>query len=193
MAPRVSDLGRTVLLAGCLACAVPLAGAAPAWSARIAGVTLPPTETVGSAQLQLVGCSAREKLWMDLYAVSLYLPREMASVARMTDDGVPKLVRLDVTYDGKVPDGLPSEWKQRLREHVSQEFLQTLEAHYNTLRGGDTVRVSYTPGGGTTLSVNGRTVATRPGGELMNAMLKLWVGPDPVSQDIKSQLLQGSC
>lgn len=187
MVSSVSTLGRTALFAGFLACA------APAWSAEIAGVTLPPTEAVGSTQLQLAGCSAREKLWMDLYVVSLYLPRDMAGVARMTDDGVPKLVRLDVTHDGKVPNGLPSEWRQRLQRHVSQEFMQTLESHYNNLRGGDTVRVSYTPGGGTTLSVNGNTVATRPGGDLMDAMLKLWVGQDPVSQDIKRDLLQGSC
>jgi len=33
----------------------------------------------------------------------------------------------------------------------------------------------------------------RPGSDLMNAMLKLWIGPNPVSQDIKSGLLQGSC
>lgn len=187
MGSNVSDLGRAALLAGFLVCA------APAWAAQIAGGALPPTETVGGTQLQLVGCSAREKLWMDLYAVSLYLPREMASVARMTEDGVPKLVRLDVIYDGEVPNGLPSEWKQRLQEHVLQEFMQTLESHYNTLRGGDTVRISYAPGGGTTLSVNGKTVATRPGGDLMDAMLKLWVGPNPVSQNVKSELLQGSC
>lgn len=175
------------MLAGLLACA------APAGAAEITGVTLPPTEIVGSKQLQLVGCSAREKLWVDLYAVSLYLPREMTSAAALIDAGVPKLVRLDVTHDGKVPNGLPSAWKQRLQPYVSQEFMQTLESFYNNLHGGDTVRISHTPGGGTTLSVNGETVATRPDGELMEAMLKLWVGPDPVSRNIKRDLLQGSC
>ena len=187
MIPIASTLRRAALFAGFLACA------APAWSAQIAGVALPPTEIVQGMQLQLVGCSSREKLWLDLYAVSLYLPREMASVVRMTDDQVPKLVRLDVTYDGQVPNGLPSEWKQRRQGQVSQEFMQTLARQYNPLRGGDMVRVSYAPGNGTTLSVNGNTIATRPGSDLMNAMLKLWIGPTPVSQDIKSGLLQGSC
>ena len=187
MASSPFNFGRTALFAGFLACAN------PAWSAEVAGVALPPTESVQGMPLQLVGCSVREKLWMDLYAVSLYLPREMTSVARMTDNQVPKLVRLDVTYDGQVPNGLPSEWKQRLQPQVSQEFMRTLEGHYNNLRGGDTVRVSYAPSSGTALSVNGNTVATRPGDDLMNAMLKLWVGADPVSQDIKRDLLQGSC
>lgn len=187
MAPSASNFGRTALLAGFLTCSI------PAWSVQIAGVTLPPTETVQGTQLSLAGCASREKLWVDLYAVSLYLPQGTTDVARMTDDQTPKLVRLDVTHDGQVPNGLPSEWRQRLQQHVSQEFMQTLERHYNDLRGGDTVRVSYTPGGGTTLSVNGNTVATRPGGDLMNAMLKLWVGANPVSEDLKNHLLQGSC
>ena len=187
MASGRLNFGCITLFAGFLACAT------PAWSAQVASVALPPTETVGGTRLQLVGCSVREKLWMDLYAVSLYLPQDMASVARMTDDQVPKLVRLDVTYDGQVPNGLPSQWRQRLQPQVSQQFMQTLESHYNNLRGGDTVQVSYAPGGGTTLSVNGNTIATRPGGDLMNTMMSLWVGANPVSQDIKRDLLRGSC
>lgn len=186
MAPNASTFGRTVLLASVLACA------SPAWAAQVAGVTLPPTETEHGTQLQLAGCAAREEFWMDLYAVSLYLPQGMTA-ASMTDDQAPKLIRLDVTYDGKVPDGLPSAWKQRLRQRVSQEFIRTLQKQYNNLRNGDTVRVSYLPGSGTTLSVNGNTIVTRPGGELMNAMMQVWIGPDPVSENIKRLLLHGSC
>jgi len=187
MVSSALNLGRSALLAGLIACAT------PAWSAEVAGVTLPPTESVQGTPLPLAGCAVYEKLWMNVYAVSLYLPRGTASVARMTDDQTSKLVRLDVTYDGKVPDGLPSEWKDQLQKSVSQEFVRTLQGHYNTLRFGDTVRVSYVPGSGTTMSVNGNTVVTRPGVELMNAMMRLWVGPEPVSQNMKRLLLQGSC
>lgn len=187
MASSSSNLGRAALFAGLLACA------APAWSAQIAGVTLPPTESVQGTQLQLAGCAAREELWMDLYAVSLYLPQGATGNARMTDDQMPKLIRLDVTYSGEIPDGLPSEWKERLQQRVSQEFIQTLQNQYNNLRGGDAVRISYVPGNGTTLSVNGNTVVTRPGSDLMNAMMDVWIGSNPVSDNIKRHLLRGSC
>ena len=91
MAPNASTFGRTVLLASVLACA------RPAWAAQVAGVTLPPAETVQGTRLQLGGCAAREELWMDLYAVSLYLPQGTTAAASMTDDQAPKLLRLDVT------------------------------------------------------------------------------------------------
>lgn len=187
MAQSAANLGRTVLFAGLLAYA------APAWPAQVAGVTLPPTESVQGAQLQLAGCAAREELWTDLYAVSLYLPAGATGAARMIDDQTPKLVRLDVTYNGEVPDGLPSEWKERLQQRVSQEFIQTLQNQYNKLRGGDTVRISYAPGSGTILSVNGNTIVTQPASELMNAMMQVWIGPNPVSDNIKRHLLRGSC
>lgn len=187
MTSNHANLQRAVLIAGFWFSAI------PAWAAQVAGVSLPPTETVEGTQLQLAGCAVREQLWTNIYAVSFYLPRESASVASMINSQTPKLIRLDVTYDGQVPNGLPAEWKAPLQQQVSREFVQTLQGYYNDLRSGDTVRVSYVPGSGTTLSVNGNTVVTRPGDDVMNAMMKLWVGPDPVSENMKRLLLQGSC
>ncbi len=136
MLRKASTFDRTILLMGLL-------GATPAaWAAQIAGVTLPPSETVQGQQLHLAACAAREELWMELYALSLYLPSSAATVAsRILDDGTPKLLRLDVTYDGRVPDGLPEDWTQRLREHVSREFMRMLQNQYNNLKSGDTVLI----------------------------------------------------
>lgn len=130
---------------------------------------------------------------MDLCAISLYLAREMASVARVTDDEMSKLVRPDVTHDGEVSDRPPPECKRWFRKHVSQEFIQMLKNHDDTPRSSDTVRVSCTPGGGTTSGNNGGSGATRLGDASMDTMPKLRVGPDPASRDIEHDLLRGSC
>ena len=188
MLRNASTLARAALLAGVLGSTL------PAQAAQVAGITLPPTETVQGRQLQLASCAAREELWMDLYALSLYLPPGAPiNAARIRDDGTAKLLRLDVTYDGRVPNGLPEDWARRLRDEVSREFMRTLRNQYDGLRGGDTVRISYVPGQGTTLAVNGRAVATRPGSELMDSMLELWIGCDPVSGNMKRLLLSGPC
>lgn len=172
-------------------CAGLLPGAAE--SAQVAGVTVLPVETVQGARLRLVGCAAREMLWKELYALSLYLPRPVGDASDIQGGSMPKLLRLDVTYDGKVPDGLPEDWAGRLREQVSREFMRTLRGLYNELRGGDTVRIAYTSGEGTTVTVNGRVVASRPGNELMDGVLGLWIGRDPLSENMKRLLLSGSC
>ena len=178
-------------IAGC-AILIGLLATPLARAAQVAGITLPPTETVGGSTLRLKACAIREELWTDLYAVSVYLPGR-TSVSQSIAAQSAKLVRLDVTYDGNVPNGLPSEWRDGLRQHVSQEFLQTLQGVYNDLKSGDTVFVTYRPGSGTSMSVNGREVVSRPGADLFNAMMRLWIGPAPVSQNIKRILLTGGC
>ncbi len=178
-------------LAGCAVLIVILATPL-AHAAQVAGVTLPPTATVGGAQLRLKACAVREELWTNLYAVSVYLPPR-TSVAQSIPAPSAKLIRIDVTYGGQVPDGLPSDWKEGLQHYVSQEFLRTLHGLYNDLKSGDTVLVSYEPRTGTSLSVNNRQVVSRPGADLFNAMMRLWIGPSPVSQNIKRLLLSGTC
>ncbi len=53
--------------------------------------------------------------------------------------------------------------------------------------------VLFVPGRGTSVSVNGRQVGTSPGDDALNAMLQLWVGPNPVSGDMEHLLLGGRC
>lgn len=166
----------------------------PATAAEIAGITLPQTEVVLGTPLVLGACAVREELWTNLYVVSLYLPqRPGVSVAQFSDSQRARLMRIDVTYSGEVPDGLPSSWKERLQQQVSAEFLRILQGLYANLRGGDVVRVAYAPQSGTVLSVNGREVAARPGDTAFNAMAQMWVGPNPVSANIKRLLLQQAC
>lgn len=163
-------------------------------AAEIAGITLPETEVVQGTRLALGGCALREELWTNLYVVSLYLPQQPSiSVAQFSDSQRTRLVRIDVTYDGAVPDGLPSSWKDRLQQQVSAEFLRTFQGLYADLRGGDVVRVAYVPQHGTVLTVNGREMATRPGDAVFNAMVQMWIGPDPVSENIKRLLLKQAC
>jgi len=133
-------------------------------SATKAGVTLPESEPAGGTALPFAGCAAREELWTSLCAVSLYLPQPGAGVAVITDDRTAKVVRIDVTYGGQVPDGLPATWQRGLQVYVSREFMQTLQGVYDNLQGDDTVRVAYAPGSGSSMSVNGRAVATCSGG-----------------------------
>jgi hypothetical protein len=169
-----------------------VAGGAAA-QVTLAGVTLPPSIEADGRQLQLGGCAVREMWWMNLYTLGLYLPDPPADVPTVLQPGTPKLVRMDVVYDGKVPSGLPEDWRERLRQEVSGEFLRTLQGLYDDLKGGDTVTFVYTPGRGMTLAVNGEQVAAKSGHETMEAMLRLFVGPDPVSENMKRLLLQGSC
>ncbi len=168
--------------------------APPAMAAEIAGITVPETEAVQGTQLALRACAVREVFWTNLYVVSLYLPQQPGSGSvRFSDSQRPRLIRVDVTYDGAVPDGLPSSWNDQLQQRVSAEFLQTFRSLYDGLRGGDVVRLAYSPQSGTALSVNGREVVTQPGDTLFNAVAQIWIGQNPVSPNIRRLLLNQVC
>lgn len=172
-----------------LASALATAGAL---AAEIEGVTLAPESVYSGQRLELVGCGTREMMFfVDVYVISLYLPAPPADA--VMDPGTTKLVQLNIIYDGSVPDDLPDEWRSRLENQISQEMLRTLQGFYKDIRGGDIVTIGYAPDSGTAIRVNGETVVTQPGNSLIDAMLELWIGEDPISGNLKRLLLQSPC
>jgi len=131
----------------CAALAITVVPAANARAAEIGGVTLPPTITYSDKQLALAGCGTREIsvffVGIDLYVISLYLPTPTTDVATILAPGTAKLVRLNVVYDGSMPDSLPDEWRTRIEDAVSAEMLRTLQGFYKRIRSGDVVTVGY--------------------------------------------------
>jgi hypothetical protein len=56
---------------------------------------------------------------------------------------------------------------------------------------GDVITMDYLPSIGTQISVNGVTYGMIPGGMFHRALLKIWLGTEPVQADLKSELLGG--
>ena len=177
----------------CAALLLALAAATPA-RAQLEDLSLPQRMTAFGRTLELAGCAQRETLWMEPYAVSLYLPNPRAARAdRLLEAGVPKIVRLDVTYEGSVPDDIPEGWAERLRRELSSELYRVVQRLYSGLTSGDTVVFAYAPEEGTTVTVNGRVVKRTGDDRLIRALLSMFVGSDPVSANMKRLLLQGRC
>jgi Chalcone isomerase-like len=52
--------------------------------------------------------------------------------------------------------------------------------------------MTYVPGEGTTVEVNGKSKGTLPGKEVADAILATWIGPDPdPGADFKKAVLGG--
>ncbi|MEO3432012.1 chalcone isomerase family protein [Inquilinus sp. CAU 1745] len=159
---------------------------------EIEGVTLAPESVYSEQRLELAGCGTREMMFfVDVYVISLYLPAPPADA--VMDPATTKLVQLNIIYDGSVPDDLPDEWRSRLEDQISEEMLRTLQGFYKDIRGGDIVTIGYAPDSGTAIRVNGDAVVTQPGNSLIDAMLELWIGEDPISGNLKRLLLQTPC
>ncbi|GGY47183.1 chalcone isomerase family protein [Parvularcula lutaonensis] len=140
--------------------------------------------------LQQAGAAVRTEYFVDLYRITVYdtdgtLTREDINSLRK-----PLRLTLDVLYDGQLPD-IPDTWREELVPAVSDEQMATLRNAYADLKQGDRVVLVYRPHDGTVISVNGTPVVEDDGSELARATFDVWFGKNPVSAEIKADILRG--
>jgi hypothetical protein len=56
---------------------------------------------------------------------------------------------------------------------------------------GDQILLTYVPGEGTTVEVKGAKKGTIEGKDFADALFAVWLGPNPVQEDLKKALLGG--
>lgn len=170
------------------------------WSAvLVAGLAVhnlaaaPQTVQVANHTLTRVSEATRSRLFglLDVYRVSIYVPRGHATLPALWSAGTAVALRVEVLYNGPLPDHIPSAWKKELMPVLSAAQAQLLKKGYARLESGDVIEIRFVPGGGTAVSVAGRPVLTDRGFELMAAFLNIWMGQTPVSEDVKRELLRG--
>lgn len=155
--------------------------ALPSAAQTIAGVTPPPTLEPQGTSLALAGCGARETLWMDIYAVALYLPKADMGVAAARSADVAKAVRLYPVYEGDLPEDIPGDWKERLQARLPADQFRMVQDLYRQMTTDDVATLAYRPGKGSILMINDRQVGSTPNGQLVHGVLETWLGEgDPI-------------
>ena len=157
------------------------------------GIPLPDHVNAVDRTFYLTSCGMREVLWYDLYLISLYTEDASNELAKYRDTATPKAIRLEIRYEGDVPNSLPSEWRGHLREEISREMFTVLQDLFQDVETNDIVVIAYAPKDGNTLYLNGERQAFKPNGDLIHALLDLWLGKEPVSKNLRRLLLSASC
>lgn len=169
-------------------------------TAREAGGADFPEDVVaaGSATpLRLNGAGVRRKLFVAVYAVGLYLPTPTRDPARILAVDGPRLMAMRFLHREVPRDKLVAAWSEGFAANHDPAALATLQpridrfnALFETLREGDRVDLEFEPGRKTTqVRVNGQVRGEVPGADFAAALLRIWLGPSPVSDDLKSALL----
>jgi hypothetical protein len=179
---------KILLSLSAMACVI----ATPAGSAEIEGVVFPERLNVGEQSLTLQGCGAREAFLFDLYVAALYLPHAGLSRTAILDSGTAKAVQLNILYDD-LPDDVPESWADPLDQMVREDLENTIREVYEKFESGDAVSIEYTPQTGTKLIVNGQTRREMAGDSILRPLLRLWIGENAVSSNLRRLMLSGSC
>ena len=167
-----------------------------AWSAELAGVSLPNSTVVNGQNLKLNGIGLREKFWFDIYVAGLYLPTYTQNAQQVIYQDTPKKIALEFIYRNVPKEKMQATLEENLKENpqIGPKARQQMRECYNWFQNfttGDTFAFSYVPNEGTSLYINNKKKGTIPGKEFMEAVFTIYLGPKPADKVLKKALLKG--
>src|SRR5579862_974069 len=185
------------LLPGALLISSVLAAPAPgpAAAATLAGVTLPDTAEAGGQALVLDGLALRTKFFIKVYVAGLYLPAKEHSPAKVLGADTPRRMSFHFVYSVSAKQ-MCDAWDEGLADNspaapgeVKAAF-KTLCTYMEAIPKGNEMVLTYVPGQGTKVEVNGKAKGTLPGKPTADAILATWIGPHPgPGEDFKQAIL----
>lgn len=186
-----------VVLAGLCLGALSDAGAArPAGAATLAGVTLPEKAEAGGGQaLVLNGLGLRTKFFIKVYVGGLYLAAREHDAGRTLAADAARRMELHFLYSVKA-EQMCDAWNEGLADNTPkappevQQGFKTLCSWMEAIPKGHALNLTYIPGQGTAVEVNGKAKGTLPGKPTADAILSTWIGPKPgPGEDFKKAVL----
>jgi hypothetical protein len=181
---------RKLILAGALSLAAVTASAA-----TVAGVNLEDKVTVNNQTLVLNGAGLRKKFVVKVYVGGLYLPSKQSNAATVIATDQTRRMVMHFLYSVSKSQ-MADAWSEGLEDNTPKASpevktaFKTLESWMEDVPKGNRIVLTYVPGIGTTVEVNGKTKGVLPGKAVSDAILNTWIGPDPApGADFKKAVL----
>ena len=180
-----------VLLSACLA-------APSAARADLGGVSFSERLSVGTAELRLHGTGLlRYAGFLKGYAAALYLDDAfvLEATTRSVLQDVPR--RIEIEYFWSIPARMFADATvEGIRQNTDDVAFETLRdridrlnALYEDVEPGDRYALTYLPGVGTELALNGRSLGLVEGADFSRALFAIWLGHEPFDESLRRQLL----
>ena len=170
-----------------------------AFPAEVAGVKIEDRDRVASAELVLNGAGLRKRAFFQVYAAGLYLAEKKTLAAEAIAAAGPKRVAMHMLRDvdadqlsGALADGIKDNHGEAeakaLEPRVKQ--LAAIMAEMKEAKKGMRITLDWLPAAGTQVTVEGKPAgAPIPGEDFYRALLRIWLGDNPVQADLKKALL----
>ena len=127
------------------------------------------------------------------YVAALYLGDGVPAEDVLED--TPK--RLEIEYFWKIEGrDIAAAADKILKQNLDEQSLAPLRprieqigALFQDVKPGDRYALTYVPGVGTELSLNGESKGVIPGADFAEAYLSIWLGAKPIDRSLRDQLL----
>ncbi|MGA6927405.1 MAG: chalcone isomerase family protein [Desulfosarcina sp.] len=159
------------------------------------GVIFNRTIVAMDQQLHLHGTGVlRYMVFIKAYAGALYLPESVTADHALKP--VAKQLVLEYFHPIKGEDFAEATRKKIVdnipvdQVNMFESRIDDLAALYRDVKPGDRYALTFLPGKGTLLSLNGQALgSTIPGDDFARAVFAIWLGANPIDQRFRAQLL----
>lgn len=161
---------------------------------EIEGVRFADEVKVGAVAMHLndVGLM-RYRYVIKAYVAALYLGDDAHPTDVLAD--APKRLEIEYFYAIQAA-GFANATNEGIAANVPQETvaalrprIDRLNALYRDVKPGDRYALTYVPGVGTELALNGAPLGTIEGADFAAAVFAIWLGPKALDASLKAQLL----
>lgn len=165
----------------------------PVNAAEVEGITYSDDYVVEGVKLKLTGTGLLRYWGFKAYTGAFYL-EEGATVDEVLSD---KAKRIELEYfraikgkdfgpatDKSIAKNVDATTYERLRPRI--DYHNSL---YEDVQPGDRYSLTYMPGRGTELALNGDPKGIIEGAEFAAAVFSIWLGPEPINSSFKKQIL----
>lgn len=169
-----------------------------AFAVEVEGVNFDDKIKVGSSDLVLNGTGVRSKFGKR-YVAALYVPAKSADANTILSAKGAKRVLLHLLKDGDgktfakafaggIDDNTTGADLTAVQDRA-KVFSETIVS-LGDVKEGSKIAIDFVPEKGTQVSINGKPQGKEiPGEDFYKALLKVWLGEDPVQKDLKAGLL----
>lgn len=152
--------------------------------------------TIGGKPVPLRNAALLRYLkFIKAYVAALYLPEGVKADDVLAD--VPKRLELSYLVSIKGPDFHKGAAPVLERNQTPADLarlrgrLDRINAAYKDVTPGDRYSLTYLPGRGTELALNGTPLIVIEGADFAAAYFGIWLGREPIDEKLKRDLLKG--
>ena len=166
----------------------------PSSAALVEDILFDDLYSAGNVELKIRGTGVlRYMVFVKAYVGGLYLPEDVSSDDALSE--VPKRLEVEYFHAIKGKDFGPATRKmiaKNVDDITFQRLEPKIELHsrmYEDVKPGDRYSLTYIPGKGTELALNGEPKGTIEGFEFAAALFSIWLGENPIDKSFKKQIL----
>ena len=167
-----------------------------AYALTVENVTFADSVTIGGTPVPLRNAALLRYLkFIKAYVAALYLPEGVTPENVLAD--VPKRLEINYLVSIKGPDfGKGAEPTLKLNQTPAElaklrSRIDRINAIYQDVKPGDRYALTYLPGRGTELALNGTPLTVIEGADFAAAYFGIWLGRNSIDDRLKRDLLKG--